>query len=48
MIALIVSPIVGFLLGYILLRIIRATVKDKELYEPVEEGKNLAKGFDPY
>jgi phosphate/sulfate permease len=45
MIALIVSPIVGFLLGYILLRVIRATVKDKELYEPVEEGKKPGKGI---
>lgn len=45
MLALILSPIVGFLLGYILLRIIRATVKDKELYEPVEEGKKPSTGI---
>ncbi len=45
MIALILSPVVGFLLGYILLRVIRATVKDKALYEPVEEGKKPGKGI---
>jgi phosphate/sulfate permease len=45
MLALILSPIVGFLLGYILLRIIRATVKDKELYEPVKEGTKPGKGI---
>jgi phosphate/sulfate permease len=45
MLALILSPIVGFLLGYILLRVIRATVKDKELYEPVKEGTKPGKGI---
>lgn len=45
MIALIVSPIVGFLLGYVLLRVIRATIKDKELYEPVKQDTKPGKGI---
>lgn len=45
MIALIVSPIVGFALGYILLKALRATVKDPNLYTPVEEGKKPTKGI---
>ena len=45
MIALIVSPIVGFLLGYLLLKVIRATIKDKALYEPVGENKKPSKGI---
>jgi len=48
MIALIVSPIVGFLLGFLLLKVIRATAKDGALFEPVSENKNRPKGFDPY
>ncbi len=45
MIALIVSPIVGFILGYILLKLIRLVAKDGELYRPVEEGKKPSKGI---
>lgn len=45
MIALIVSPIVGFLLGYVLLKFMRATIKDKELYEPVGEGHKPSTGI---
>lgn len=45
MIALIVSPIVGFALGYLLLKALRATVKDPNLYTPVQEGKKPTKGI---
>lgn len=45
MIALIVSPIVGFILGYILLKLIRLVAKDGELYRPVEEGEKPSKGI---
>lgn len=45
MIALIVSPIVGFLLGYLLLKIFRATIKDPNLYTPVEANKKPTKGI---
>jgi phosphate/sulfate permease len=45
MIALIVSPIVGFILGYIILKIIRATVKDEKMYRPVEEGEKPSMGI---
>lgn len=45
MIALIVSPIVGFLLGYLLLKILRMTVKDEKLYAPVEPNEKPAKGI---
>jgi phosphate/sulfate permease len=45
MIALIVSPIVGFLLGYLLLKILRASVKDPALYTPVEPNKKPGKGI---
>ena len=43
MIALIVSPIVGFILGYILLKLIRVVSKDTELYRPVKEGEKPSK-----
>lgn len=45
MIALIVSPIVGFLLGYLLLKTLRSTVKDQSLYTPVEAGHKPTKGI---
>jgi len=45
MIALIVSPIVGFLLGFLLLKVIRATAKDGALFEPVSENKKPTKGI---
>jgi len=46
MIALIVSPIVGFVLGYILLKLIKLVAKDnKELYRPVEPGEKPSKGI---
>jgi len=38
MIALIVSPIVGFVLGYLLLKLFRFTIKDEEMYKPVAPG----------
>jgi len=45
MIALIVSPMVGFILGYILLKLIRLVSSDKELYRPVEPGEKPSKGI---
>lgn len=45
MIALIVSPIVGFILGYLLLKLIRMFAKGDELYRPVEPGHKPSKGI---